>query len=81
MLLHSSLLWGPTGDLGFAAQFALLLAGAAIAAPDSALGAAAAADACAEEKETQNETFAAAASCPCSSKTLHLSQHITNPKP
>ncbi|CDJ55990.1 hypothetical protein EMWEY_00013600 [Eimeria maxima] len=63
LLLHSAVVWGPAGDLGFAAQAALLLAGAAIAAPDSVLGAAAAADACAEEGAANDAAFAAAAAC------------------
>ncbi|CDJ70496.1 sugar permease, putative [Eimeria necatrix] len=62
-LLHYSVLWGPPEDLSLVPQAALLLAGAAIAAPDSVLGGAATADACAEEAGASDEVLAAAASC------------------
>lgn len=62
-LLHYSILWGPPEDLSLVPQAALLLAGAAIAAPDSVLGGAATADACAEEAGASDEVLAAAASC------------------
>lgn len=63
LLLHWCSLWGPPGALPWLSQIGLLLAGAAIAAPDSVLGGAAAADACRDEPVGEAEDLAATASC------------------
>ncbi|OEH77866.1 putative sugar permease [Cyclospora cayetanensis] len=62
-LLHLSVAWAPPGDISLVGQGALLLAGAAIAAPDSVLGGAATADACADEPGGADEQTVAAAAC------------------
>ncbi|KAL8438511.1 hypothetical protein Efla_006171 [Eimeria flavescens] len=61
--LHYSVLLGSGGEIPLAAQAALLLAGAAIAAPDSVLGGTATADACADEPAGSAADLTAMASC------------------
>ncbi|KAL8430111.1 hypothetical protein ACSSS7_006131 [Eimeria intestinalis] len=62
-LLHQTVLLGSGGEIPILAQAALLLTGAAIAAPDSVLGGTATADACADEPGGQAADLTAMASC------------------
>ncbi|KAL8271573.1 hypothetical protein Esti_004479 [Eimeria stiedai] len=61
-LLHHTVLLGSGGEIPILAQAALLLAGAAIAAPDSVLGGTATADACGDEPAGQAADLTAMAS-------------------
>ncbi|KAL8447587.1 hypothetical protein Emag_004317 [Eimeria magna] len=62
-MLHHTVLLGSGGEIPILAQAALLLAGAAIAAPDSVLGGTATADACGDEPAGQAADLTAMASC------------------
>ena len=66
-LLHYSIQWGTAGEIHLVTQVALVLAGAAISAPDSVLGGAATADACGDEPDGSAADLAATASCMSSS--------------